>query len=160
MRTIIHAVLALCLLAALIAADLQAHEFKAGDLTIDHPWARETAASQANGAAYFVVKNPGTTADRLTGASAEIAKRAELHTHLMEDNVMKMRQVEFLEIPAEGEARVEPGGFHVMLLGLKSPLVEGERFPLTLEFEQAGTVEVDVAIEDITGPADAEHANH
>lgn len=138
------------------------HEFTIGELVIDHPWARETAPRQANGAGYFVVANPTSTADRLIRADAAVAERVELHTHIMEDGVMKMREVEFIEVPAEGEARLEPGGFHIMLLGLEAPLTEGESFPLTLEFENAGEVEVEVAIEDVAGPAEGhgDHAGH
>ncbi len=140
------------LFAAGQAAAGSAHEFTIGDMTIDHPWARETAASQKNGAAYFTINNPTTSPDKLISANSEVAERVELHTHLMEDGVIKMREVESIEVPAEGAAKLEPGGLHVMLLGLESPLVEGEVFPLMLEFENAGSIEITVNIEDVSGP--------
>ncbi|MEO1018603.1 MAG: copper chaperone PCu(A)C [Pseudomonadota bacterium] len=161
MRISRYIVLVCGLSAAGFSSNVQSQEFKAGDLTIGQPWARETSASQANGAAYFAVKNANTAADRLNAATSDVAERIELHTHLMEDGVMKMREVAFIEVPAEGDAALEPGGLHIMLLGLKSPLVEGESFSLTLEFENAGAVEVSVKIEDVAGPTTEEsHGGH
>src|SRR3546814_9738821 len=83
----------------------------------------------------------------LVATEGEVAERVELHTHTMDGNVMQMRRVEFVEIPAQGEAALQPGGIHIMLIGLKQPLREGERFPLTLTFEKAGAVTVEVAVE-------------
>lgn len=127
-----------------------AHDFKAGDLLIDHPWARVTAPQQPNGAAYFTVANEGA-ADRLLEAQSPIAARVELHTHDVDSaGVMRMRQVEAIDLEAGETTALEPGGVHVMLIGLEDRLVEGEAFPLTLVFEKAGTVEVEVAVEPIT----------
>lgn len=127
-----------------------AHDFKAGDLHIDHPWARATAPQQQNGAAYFTVANDGAT-DRLLEAQSPVAARVELHTHDVDSaGVMRMRQVEAIDLPAGETTALRPGGLHVMLIGLEDRLVEGEAFPLTLVFEQAGTIEVEVAIEAVT----------
>ena len=124
----------------------QAQEFKVGDLLIDHPWARASIGQAKAGAAYLVVSNRGTEADRITAADTPVAKRAEFHTHIMEGGVMKMRPVGAVEV-APGEPVVfQPGGLHVMLMGLKAPLKEGETFPLTLKFENAGQVEIQVKI--------------
>lgn len=123
-----------------------AHEFKAGSIKIEHPWARPSATE--NGAAYLELENGGTEADRLTGASAAIAGAVELHvTSIDAQGVATMRPVEAIDLPAGGRARLSPGGLHLMLLGLTQPLEDGQRFPLTLTFERAGTATVDVEIE-------------
>ena len=134
-------------LATLIAANAFAHDFKLGDLMVDHPWARASIGQAKAGAAYLTIVNGGSEADRLIAAATPAAKRTELHTHIMKDGVMKMREVEAVEV-APGEPTVlQPGGLHVMLMGLKAPLSEGETFPLTLTFEKAGSLEVTVKIE-------------
>ena len=139
----IAAVLAI---AAIVSGAVQAYEFKVGDLLIDHPWARASIGQAKAGAAYLVVSNGGSEMDRITAAETPVAKRAELHTHIMEGGVMKMRSVGAVEV-APGEPVVfQPGGLHVMLMGLKAPLKEGESFPLTLKFEKAGKVEIQVKI--------------
>jgi hypothetical protein len=146
------------LIAGLASSSAFAHEFKLGTLTIGHPWARASAGPVRNGAAYLTVHNAGA-ADSLVAVSGDVAKRVELHTHLMEGDVMKMRRVEALEVPAGGMAALEPGGIHVMLIGLAQPLKEGERFPLTLTFRDAGEVTVEVKVEAVgsMGPAGADH---
>lgn len=133
---------------------------QAGDLTIETPFARATAGPAKNGAAFLTVKNAGAEADRLIAAKAPVADRVELHTHLHENGVMKMRQVEAVEVPAGGEAALQPGGDHVMLMGLKAPLKEGESFPLTLVFEKAGEVTVDVMIGGVGAMEGHDHSGH
>jgi copper(I)-binding protein len=118
-----------------------------GDLVIENPWARESVTK--SGAAYLTVRNDGDQYDRLIGVSADVAEMAQIHESTMQDGVMKMRPVEAIEVPAHGEAVLEPGGFHIMLMGLKAPLKEGESFSLTLAFEKAGEIEVMTTIEDI-----------
>ncbi len=134
-----------------------AHEYSTAELKIDHPWSRELPPNAAAGGAYFVVHNHGKTADRLIGVQTPQAAKAEMHTMVQLGEVMKMQQLDSVGIPAGGEAVFAPGGNHVMLFGLKKPLVAGERFPMTLQFEHAGKVEVEVQVE--AGTADA-HANH
>jgi copper(I)-binding protein len=147
--------LAPLVLLALFSPPAFAHDYSVGELHIDHPWSRALPPTAPNGAAYFVVHNKGTEGDRLLGASTPLAATVELHTHVHLGDVMKMQKVDSVGVPANGEARFEPGSNHVMLFGLKQPLVSGERFPLTLEFEKAGKVEVEVAIE--AEPPKAEH---
>jgi copper(I)-binding protein len=127
-----------------------AHDYKLGALSIGHPWARASAGPARNGAAFLVIENTGA-ADRLIAVSGEVSERAELHHHMMAGDVMKMRRVEAVEVPANGTAALQPGGLHIMLIGLKQPLQEGERFPLTLTFEAAGEVTVEVAVEGVAG---------
>lgn len=136
-----------------------AHDFIVGALQIDHPWSRALPPNAPVGAAYMVVLNSSAEPDALVSASTPIASKAELHTHVMSGEVMKMQQVESVTIPAGGEARFAPGGNHVMLFGLKKPLVAGESFPLTLVFEKAGAVDVEVNIQQ-DAPTAEEHMNH
>lgn len=145
------------LLAALCACTLNAaaHEYQAGQLHIDHPWSRAMPPVAPTIAAYFAVHNEGKTADRLLGADTPIAARAELHEHVHgADGMMKMQQVQAVDVPVGGEARFAPGGYHVMLFELNKRPALGERFPLTLHFEKAGDVQVEVAVQ-----ADAPAAN-
>ena len=125
-----------------------AHEFRAGDLFIDHPWARATIGRTPNGSAYLSIENQGTEADRLTGVATDVAERAELHRHIRDGDIMRMRPVEGGVSLAPGETVVfVPGAHHIMLFGLKAPLREGETFPLTLTFEKSGTARVIVNVE-------------
>ncbi|GIK96481.1 MAG: hypothetical protein BroJett029_06900 [Alphaproteobacteria bacterium] len=150
--------LAFLFVAFALAAPASAHDYKLGDLTIDHPWARASAGHAKTGAAYFAVVNGGAEADRLVGASSPVG-RAELHTHISEDGIMKMRPVDAVDLPAGERAVLEPGGLHVMLMDLAKPLVEGESFPLTLTFEKAGDIDVEVKVEGVTG-MQGDHGDH
>lgn len=147
-------VFAAVLMAGLTPFGVAAHEYKLGELLIGHPWARATAGNASNGAAYFSVANSGREGDRLVGVETTLA-HAAIHTNLMEDGVMKMRAQDGIDIPPGGSATLHPGGVHVMLMGLKAPLKEGERFPMILTFAKAGPVTVDVVVESISsnGPA-------
>ncbi len=147
------------LLLALAATPAAAEDFKLGQIHIDQPWARASIGQVKAGAAYMTLVNQGDEVDRLLLVDTPVAKRAELHTHLMEGGVMKMRQVQAIEI-APGEPTVlAPGGLHVMLMGLTAPLVEGDSFPMTLAFDKAGTVEIKVTVEGATAMAPG-HGTH
>ena len=123
------------------------------------PWSRPLPAVSVNGAAYMTLMNMGSEADTLIGVSTPAAKKAELHNHIMEGGMMKMRPVENITIAPGTSAVLEPGGLHVMLMGLTEPLVEGKSFPLTLQFERAGSVEVQVLVSDPEG-ADSTPMKH
>ncbi|WP_455231259.1 copper chaperone PCu(A)C [Geopseudomonas aromaticivorans] len=144
-------------LAALLACTLPsfAQDYTTGDLTISQPWSRELPPNAPAGAAYFTLHNQGTQADRLIGTSTSRAQKSELHTHVQQNGLMKMQQIPAVDIPAKGEVVFQPGGNHVMLFGLGKPLTAGEQFPLTLEFEKAGKVEVQVEVKTADG-----HAGH
>lgn len=127
-----------------------AHGYHLGELEIGHPWARATLPSAKVGGGYLTLTNEGAIADRLLGGSSPVAGRVEIHSMEMNNNVMTMRpHADGVEIPAGETVELAPGGFHLMLLDLKQPLKEGERVPLTLEFEHAGTIDVELAV----GPA-------
>ena len=140
-------ILSLVLLILALPLSAMAHDFKLKDLTVDHPWARATAGQAPNGAAYMTLTNDGTTADYLVGAASDVAARVELHQHLMNDGVMQMRQVKAIQVSPGDPTVMEPGGLHVMLIGLKAPLKEGESFPLTLTFKEAGEITVTINVE-------------
>ncbi len=128
------------------AAFAQADDFKLGSLTIAHPYARATVVGQTSGGAFLSVVNQGAD-DALISASGDVAAEVELHSMAMEGNVMKMRQIDRLALPAGKTVQLSPGGYHLMLLGLKAPLKAGDSFPLTLKFEKAGEVTVKVRVE-------------
>lgn len=134
------------LLLAFVFATAHAQEFNLGALTIYERWARPTPPGAATGAGYMVLTNTGDDADRLVGASSEVCDRVELHTHLMDNGVMRMRQVPSVELPPGESVAIAPGGLHLMLIGLKSPLEEGMSFPLTLMFEGGGSITVNVVV--------------
>ena len=118
----------------------------ADDLVIERPWARASIGASRPGAAYFTVRNAGSEDDLLTEVETSAAHMAEMHVTEVKDGVASMAPVETLEIPAGGEATLAPGGIHVMLMMLTAPLKEGESFPMTLVFERAGRIEVDVPV--------------
>jgi copper(I)-binding protein len=139
---------ALTLLLGLLPAAALAGETRAGDLTVVDPWARATIGNQNVGAAYVTIRNRGAAADRLVGVRTDAAEDAALHTSTVTSaGVAEMRPVDSIEIPPGGEAKLAPRGTHIMLMGLKAPLVAGKSFPLTLEFARAGAVEVEARVE-------------
>lgn len=134
--------------AALTFATLgvSAHSFKVGSIDIDHPNARPTNPGQQVGAGYLKLTNQGA-ADRLISATSPGSASVELHSMSMEGDVMKMRQVEAIDLPAGQTVELKPGGYHLMLMGLKAPLKAGDKLPLKLKFEKAGEVVVTVNVE-------------
>lgn len=125
------------------AGSAWAKDYQAGQVEIDDLWVRASAPGQSNGAGYMEIDNKATAADRLLSVSSSAAERVELHTVETKDGVAKMRQVEGgIALPAGGEVKLAPGGYHVMFLKLKAPFAEGATVPATLKFEKAGEVAV------------------
>jgi copper(I)-binding protein len=141
----------LIVLAALLlpACFANAHEYKVGELEIAHPWSQELPPNAPTVAAYFVIQNSGKTADRLVSVDSPIAGEAQLHEHVMQGDLMKMQQVPSVDVPAGGNVTFAPMAYHVMLVNLKdrSLLSDGKRFPLTMHFEKAGDVTVEVSVQ-------------
>ena len=133
-------------LAAACSFAAHAHSFKIADITIDHPYARATAPGQPSGGAFLRLHNRGD-ADRLIAVQSDVAGSTELHEMKMDGDVMRMRQVEAIDLPRNQSVSLQPGGLHIMLMGLKAPLKEGDKFPLTLRFQNAGEVKVEVYVE-------------
>lgn len=136
-----------------MSQSLLADEFKTGDIEVFHPWSRATPDGAKVAAGYLVIRNAGSQPDRLVSATGEIAGGTEIHEMAVDDKgVMTMRPLaDGLEIPADGEAELKPGGYHIMFLGLKHGVKEGDAFKGTLTFEKAGTVEVEYAVEAMGG---------
>ena len=127
-----------------------AHGFTLGALEIDHPYAPPTPSGARTAAVYFrMMKNRGDQPDRLVAASTAVAGAVEFHSSTLDaQNVMRMRQIEAIELPARSELPMRHGGsLHLMLIDLKAPLQEGERFALRLRFEKAGEREVTVWVQ-------------
>lgn len=135
----------------LTAGLLHAQDTKS--VQIDKAVARATVGKQTNGAAFLQIENKGTD-DALLSASSPAAARVEIHTMAMEGDVMKMRALPQLELKAGQKLEMKPGaGAHIMLFGLKKPLVAGDKFPLTLNFRKAGKIETTVEVADMGMPA-------
>jgi copper(I)-binding protein len=132
--------------ALILAPRARAHSYTAGDLEIGHPWSRATGTATP-GAAFLTIRNTGTLPDRLLAARGAVARTIELHTHIREGEVMRMRPVADIPVPPGETVRLQPGGLHIMLIGLAEPLRQGSRVPLTLVFERAGEVRVELAVE-------------
>lgn len=142
-ETVRSTAIALFALAAMCSGQASAQQVKAGDLVIDHAWTRATPGGAQVGAGYLTIENRGVTTDKLIGASTPAAAKAEVHEMAMNNGVMTMRPVQGgLSIPPGQSITLAPGGYHIMLMELKAPFKEGDKVPLTLQFEKAGTVDI------------------
>jgi len=128
-------------------------------LVVTDAWARATAPGAPVGAVYLVLDNSAGKADRLLSVSTDRAERCEVHTMIADGDLMKMRRVDPLRVGAGERVVFEPGGLHVMLMGLGSPLVEGETLKLVMTFENAGILQVEAQVVPATaaGPHSAHH---
>ncbi|MBT3766463.1 MAG: copper chaperone PCu(A)C [Rhodospirillaceae bacterium] len=134
-------------LAAFILLLSSANNATASELEISNAFARASAGPARNGAVFLTVKNHAKQADVLLSAKTDVAKKAQLHGHTMKDGMMHMSQVKGgISIPSNGMAELKPGGYHVMLMGLKSPLKKGGKFMLRLTFKNAGEKTIHVPI--------------
>ena len=135
-----------------------AHQYQSGALQIAHPWSQQLPPNAPTVAAYFVIQNTGNSADRLVSVDTPIADKAELHQHVMQGDLMKMQPVARVEVPPGGTVTFAPMAYHVMLVGLKdrSLLQDGKHFPMTLHFEKAGAITVDVNVQKQAPPASTE----
>jgi copper(I)-binding protein len=140
------------ILSALVGAALPfaacAQTYTAGTIRIDQAWARATAAGAQAGGGYLKLTNGGSAPDRLVAARSSAADRVELHEMKMDGNVMRMRELERgVDLPPGATVELKPGGYHVMFMGLKAPFARDARVPLTLVFEKAGTIDVELKVE-------------
>lgn len=148
------------LLAAVAAITFALPAAAGGDIMVMDPYARAASASAKSGAAFMMIHNHGTTDDRLIGAASPAAKRVELHTHVEEDGVMRMIHVEEgFALPADGMIMMQRGGQHVMFMGLTEPFEQGKMVPVTLIFETAGEIEIEVPV-DLTRKAEGMDHDH
>ena len=145
---------------ALPAAPVLACEtFTLGDLTIEHAWSRATIGADRPGVFYVEIKNNGSADDALVGISTSAAGMPMLHETVVTDGIASMPHTMSIPVPAGQNVQLAPGGYHGMLMGLTTALQEGDSFPLTLTFQNAGeiTVPVEVLSMRAEGP-DCEHA--
>ena len=147
-------------LAAWAAMPAQAEDVTVGSLRISAPWARATPKGADVGGGYMKITNTGTAPDRLVGGSTDLSSRFEVHEMTMENGVMKMRPVAGgIEIKPGQTVELNPGGYHVMFVGLKQQLKQGEHFKAVLEFAKAGKVDVNFSVAGIGAQsADGDHA--
>jgi copper(I)-binding protein len=141
---LLHFGFACVLLAAAGAASAQ--QFKSGDIVVSNPWSRATPQGSKVGAGYLVIDNRGTAPDRLLGGSVEDAARFEIHDVVVENGVMRMRELKDIELPPGGTIEAKPGGRHIMFVGLRHPLAAGEKARGALQFEHAGRVEIEFEV--------------
>ena len=146
----------------LAAFTAQAHDYKVGDLQIGHPYTRTTPPGATTAGAYLSIDNKGKAADKLLRAFSPAAGLVELHSMSMDGNVMRMRAVPAIDVAPGATVKLAPGGLHVMLQELKRPLKKDERVPLTLVFQRAGEVKVELAVQDAVAAASGHdaHAGH
>jgi copper(I)-binding protein len=143
-------ILAVAVLATRVALPALAEDVAAGSLKISAPWTRATPKGASVGGGYLKVTNTGTTPDRLIGGATDVSSRFEVHEMSMDNGVMKMRPVaKGIEIKPGQTVELKPGGYHVMFVGLKQQLEQGEGVKATLVFEKAGKVDVTFAVEGI-----------
>jgi copper(I)-binding protein len=143
--------------ALLWAAGTVAGETRSPAIDVHHPWARPTVSGQQAGGGFLRIDNRTGVADRLLSARSPAAERVELHAMSMDGDVMRMRQIDGIDLPPGQSVELKPGGLHLMFMGLKQPLKAGARFSLTLRFEKAGEVPVTVQVEN---PSTAQPAAH
>ncbi len=138
----------------------QAHEYKAGDLLIDHPWTRATPAGAKTAGGYAKISNNGATPERLVGGTADGAEKVEVHEMALENNIMTMRPLnDGLEIKPGETVELKPGSYHIMIIGLKEPYKEGETVKGSLQFEKAGKVEIEFKVESLDAKTDHSHGD-
>ena len=112
-------------------------------IQVEKPWARATAPGAKVAGGYMVMRNTGAAADRLVSASSPAAAKVELHVHLNDNGVMRMREVRGYDVPAKGAFELKPGGAHLMFMDIKRPFKEGEKLPVTLKFEKGGEIKAE-----------------
>ncbi|MEY9752905.1 copper chaperone PCu(A)C [Bradyrhizobium yuanmingense] len=145
------------------SAGVAAEDVKAGDLVISQAWSRATPGGAKVAGGYLTIENKGSAADRLVSVSADIAGKAEIHEMAMDNGVMKMRALDKgLAIEPGKTVKLAPGGNHLMLQELKGPFKQGDKVPVTLQFEKAGkiTVALDVQGVGAQAPGGGGHSGH
>ena len=140
------------LAASTLAAAAHAHQYSVARLVIGHPWSRPTASGVPTGVAYLSITNNGPQQDTLIAASTPAAARVEFHRSSLEAGMARMRPAGAVVVAPNTTITAEPGGLHLMLVDLKSPLVAGTSVPLVLQFESAGSITVQLQVEP-QGPA-------
>ncbi|MCA1453268.1 copper chaperone PCu(A)C [Bradyrhizobium sp. BRP22] len=150
------------LLAILFAIPAHAEDVKAGDLVISQAWSRATPSGAKVAGGYLTIENKGSSPDRLVGGSGDVAGKLEVHEMTTENGVMKMRALDKgLVIEPGKTVKLAPGGYHLMMFDLKNPLKQGDKVPVTLEFEKAGKVTLSLDVQAVGAQAPGgDHGGH
>ena len=150
------------LMASVFTIPAQAGDARAGDLVITQAWSRATPGGAKIAGGYLTIENKGSTPDRLIKGSADISSKIEVHEMAMNNGVMTMRELDKgLAIEAGKTVKLAPGGYHLMLMDLKGPLKQGDKVPVTLEFEKAGKVTLSLDVQGVGAQAPAhDHMDH
>jgi periplasmic copper chaperone A len=157
-KSVTRAIAYAAMLSYFLAAPALAEEVKVGDLVITQAWSRATPGGAKVGGGYLTIENKGATPDRLIGGLADVASNVQVHEMAVNNGVMTMRPLDKgLTIEPGKTVKLAPGGYHLMLLDLKSPLRQGDKLPVTLEFEKAGKVKLTFDVQGVgaQGPAGA-----
>src|SRR5437763_16950477 len=155
-KLMLTAIASAALLAHFLATPLRADEVKAGDLVITQASSRATPGGAKAGGGYLTIENKGSTPDRLIGGSADVAAKVEMHEMSMKNGVMTMRPLDKgLVIEPGKTVKLAPGGYHLMLMDLKQPFKQGDKVPVTLEFEKAGKVALSLDVQGVGAQAPA-----
>ena len=141
--------LATALLLALFVSGETHAQMSMNTITVEQAWARATPGGARTGAAYMTLMNSGASADRLLSATTPVADQIQFHKETEDNGVSRMREVHSVEISPGGKVIFKPSEMHIMIIGLKQPLKEGQAFPVTLQFEKAGKIDVTVPIEKV-----------
>ena len=159
MKSMIRNVTLAALAITLLATPARADDVKAGDLVISQAWSRATPSGAKIAGGYLTIENKGQVPDRLVGGAGDIAGKVEVHEMAMDNGVMKMRPLDKgLTIEPGKTVKLAPGGYHLMMFDLKGPLKQGDKVPVTLEFEKAGKVTLSLDVQGVgaKGPAGGE----
>ncbi|MCA6120589.1 copper chaperone PCu(A)C [Bradyrhizobium sp. WSM 1704] len=162
MKTLSRILALAALTAAVVSTAAHAEDVKAGDLVITQAWTRATPNGAKIGGGYLTIENKGSAPDRLIGGSGDIAGRVEIHEMAMDNGVMKMRPLDKgLAIEPGKTVKLAPGGLHLMMLDLKNPLKQGDKVPVTLQFEKAGKVTVSLDVQSVGAQSPGgDHSGH
>ena len=153
MKRVTISLVTAALIAIAATAPSRADDVKAGDLVISQAWTRATPGGAKTGGGFLTIENKGSAPDKLVGASADVAGKVQVHEMAMDGGVMKMRPVEGgLTIDPGKTVKLAPAGLHLMMTDLKSPLKQGDRLPVTLQFEKAGKVAVTLDVQGVGAP--------
>ena len=133
---------------SLLAVPSMAQDYKLGSLEITTPWTRATAPTARTGGGFMTITNKGTTADRLVSARSTVSEKVEIHEMQMDGSVMRMRELaKGLDIPPGATVMLKPGSYHIMFMELKAPLAKDAKVPVTLVFEKAGSIDVQLNVQ-------------
>jgi periplasmic copper chaperone A len=133
---------------SVLALPAMAHDYKIGSIEITTPWTRATPPSARTGGGFMTITNKGTVADRLVSARSNASDKVEVHEMQMDGNVMRMRELaKGLEIPPGATVMLKPGSYHIMFMELKTPFAKDAKVPMTLVFEKAGSIDIQLDVQ-------------